>query len=388
MLRLSSRVVELVEASAGRVRASVFEDGRAGREAGRVKAALGEMLGREHLDGREYCEYIINFTAKKFARQVQKLQRYLDQVARGEDARLRDFYAHPRTDSDDKRKPEQIPIRRVDFKLDIKQISPDGEKKPSAKKTLKPSTKRRERPHHEKRREKGGETERGRAGKEQTANKLLKFYALLELNKKEFLEDYVFEEAEEQRHQKELLLRLLERNRQVNGQINNFVRRTTACLQVPLIIIPPPNRSSGDERNDSLTSRNSLRTSFVISKRRPSFHLDNSERLLESERRPEQRGVVSEREGEGAVKNVNPRRRSSHSTHRAAESKKKLFVVKPPLVFEDDMIPEAQLSPTQWLHAPMPHRFRGRNESLRLKKKPNHAPMGNAVLADSFRYQM
>jgi len=29
--------------------------------------------------------------------------------------------------------------------------------------------------------------------KGKTANKLLKFYALLELNKKEFLEDYVFE---------------------------------------------------------------------------------------------------------------------------------------------------------------------------------------------------
>jgi hypothetical protein len=130
------------------VRSSVFEDGRAGREVGRVKATLAEMLRRERLDGREYCEYIINFTAKKFARQANKLQRYLEKVAQGEDARLRDFYAQSCSDSDEKRKPEQIPIRRVNFKLDIKQIIPESEKKPSLKKTLKPSTKRRERPHH------------------------------------------------------------------------------------------------------------------------------------------------------------------------------------------------------------------------------------------------
>lgn len=84
----------------------------------------------------------------------------------------------------------------------------------------------------------------------------------------------------------------------------------------------------------------------------------------------------------------NSRRKSSYSNHRPVESKKKLFVVKPPLVFEDDMIPDAQLNPTQWMHSPLPQRFRGRNESLRLKKKPNPAPMGHAVLADSFRYQM
>jgi hypothetical protein len=84
-------------------------------------------------------------------------------------------------------------------------------------------------------------------GKEQNANKLLKFYALLELNKKEFLEDYIYEHAEEERHRKELMLRLLERNKQVNTQINNYVRRSIACLQVP--ILSPPhknNRSSGD----------------------------------------------------------------------------------------------------------------------------------------------
>lgn len=37
------------------------------------------------------------------------------------------------------------------------------------------------------------------------------------------------------------MLKLLERNKQVNTQINNYVRRSIACLQVPLI-----SRSSGD----------------------------------------------------------------------------------------------------------------------------------------------
>lgn len=32
------------------------------------------------------------------------------------------------------------------------------------------------------------------------------------------------------------------------------------------------NKSSGDERNESVSSKVSLRTSFVISKRKSSFH--------------------------------------------------------------------------------------------------------------------
>jgi hypothetical protein len=159
------------------------------------------------------------------------------------------------------------------------------------------------------------------------------------------------------------MLKLLERNRQINSQISNYVRRSSSFLPVPLIIIPPPHRSSGDERNDSLASRNSLRTSFIISKRRPSFHLDN-DRHSDGEKQP------------AVVKNISPKRRSSHSNQRPAESKKKLFVVKAPMVFEDEVIPQAQMNQTQRLHLPISNRYRERkNENVRLKKKNNPSPM-------------
>lgn len=106
-----------------------------------------------------------------------------------------------------------------------------------------------------------------------------------------------------------------------------------------------------------------------------------NEKQSDTERKKEEE---QEREG-SVVKNIS-RRRSSRSNHRDAESKKKLFVAKPPLVFQDDMIPQAQLNQTQWLHAPLSNRYR--NEHLRLKKKPNPTPMDRAVLPDNFRYLM
>jgi glutaredoxin len=62
------------------------------------------------------------------------------------------------------------------------------------------------------------------------------------------LEDYVYEEIEEEKHKHELLMKLIERNKLINTQINNFVRKSCAYIPVPLLIIPN-NKSSGDERN-------------------------------------------------------------------------------------------------------------------------------------------
>ena len=99
----------------------------------------------------------------------------------------------------------------------------------------------------------------------------------MELNsRKEFLEDYVFTEAEKGRKEQELYRKLCERNRTINQQINSHVRKSAHCLPVPLIIIPPP-RSSGDEKSsEPLSHKPSLRASFLISKRKTSFHQDSS----------------------------------------------------------------------------------------------------------------
>ena len=149
------------------------------------------------------------------------------------------------------------------------------------------------------------------------------------------------------------------------------------CLPVP--VLPAPSRSSGDERNESMTSKASLRTSFVISKRRASFHLETGEKPGKT--------VEKEKELETTIKNLNPRRRSSHSNQRVAEKSKKLFVVKAPLVFEEEIIPQAPVTQTQWLQAPLSGRGKEkRQDNIRLKRKHNVNPLENAFLPENFRY--
>jgi len=50
---------------------------------------------------------------------------------------------------------------------------------------------------------------------------------------------------------------------------------------------------------------------------------------------------------------LNPRRRSSHSNPRPQEKSKKIFVVKAPVIFEEEIIPQAPVTQTQWLQAPL-----------------------------------
>ena len=153
---------------------------------------------------------------------------------------------------------------------------------------------------------------------------------------------------EEEKHKEELMGKLLERNREINKQINGFVKKSSAF--VPAALPFAAGKSSGDERNErneSASSKLSLRTSFII-KRKSSFHFEPSDGEKKEKER-EHEGEVFER----TIRNIQPRRRSSHSTARAAEKSKKLFVVKAPMVFEEEIIPQAQLTQTQWFQAPL-----------------------------------
>lgn len=77
---------------------------------------------------------------------------------------------------------------------------------------------------------------------------------------------------------------------------------------------------------------------------------------------------------------MNPRRKSSHSTHRNEKSKK-LVVVKAPMLFEEEIIPQAPLNQTQWFQAPLTVKVREKKtENIRLKKKSNVSPLENACL--------
>jgi hypothetical protein len=93
------------------------------------------------------------------------------------------------------------------------------------------------------------------------------------------------------------------------------------------------------------------------------------DRLLDSERK----------DLSTTIRNFNPRRRTSHSNHR--EKSKKLVVVKAPMLFEEEIIPQAQITPTQWLQAPLTVKCKDKkNENIRMKRKTNVNPLENAFL--------
>ncbi len=63
-----------------------------------------------------------------------------------------------------------------------------------------------------------------------------------------------------------------------------------------------------------------------------------------------------------------------------------MFVVKAAVLFEEE-IPQAQISQTQWLQAPLTVKGREkRTENIRLKRKNNVNPLENAFLPENFRY--
>jgi hypothetical protein len=51
------------------------------------------------------------------------------------------------------------------------------------------------------------------------------------------------------------------------------------------------------------------------------------------------------------------------------------------MVFEDEAIPQAQVTHTQWLQAPMSLKRGKNNENIRLKRKHGPNPLENANLA-------
>lgn len=52
-------------------------------------------------------------------------------------------------------------------------------------------------------------------------------------------------------------------------------------------------------------------------------------------------------------------------------------MVKAPIVFEDEVIPQVQINQTQWLQHPLSNKYRGerKNDNIRLKRKGNPNPL-------------
>jgi hypothetical protein len=73
-LRLSSRLLEILEASTARIRKGIFDEGgRTSKEFTRFKLHLQKIVKKEPFNVSEYVDYIITFCLNKFNHQVAKL---------------------------------------------------------------------------------------------------------------------------------------------------------------------------------------------------------------------------------------------------------------------------------------------------------------------------
>ncbi len=65
---------------------------------------------------------------------------------------------------------------------------------------------------------------------------------------------------------------------------------------------------------------------------------------------------------------------------------KRIFVIKTPMNFDDEVIPKVEMSNAAWVQAPLTGRDKNRrNQHIRLKKRNNPVPLDEKYLPDSFR---
>ncbi len=123
-----------------------------------------------------------------------------------------------------------------------------------------------------------GQTVSPKKNKQATANKLIKMYGLMELNKKQFLQDYIYEKNKEEQQKARILNILMEKNKAIREQIRQYKHKTINYQEKIRENHKNLLQVSSDENHfsrnqSSAASKISLRTSFVISKRRSSFQL-------------------------------------------------------------------------------------------------------------------
>jgi hypothetical protein len=122
MLRLSSRLIEMLDTSMARVRNSIFEEGgRADKEFLRFKLQLNKILKREPLAVADYAQCILSFTGSKFHRQLARIQKYVGKVELGEDIYLRELYCKDNSDvevsPDERRRGDKKTLRKAEGRV-------------------------------------------------------------------------------------------------------------------------------------------------------------------------------------------------------------------------------------------------------------------------------
>ena len=123
----------------------------------------------------------------------------------------------------------------------------------------------------------------------------------------------------------------------------------------------------------------------MISKRKPSFTADSGGSDKSDFQVKNQPNLPFSK----TIKNMAAKRRSSEQKHikQSLNRSKKIFVVKSPLNFDDDILPKAHLTQVGWAALPLTNKNSKsrRNQGLRLKKRNNPMPMDEKFLPQSFR---
>lgn len=80
--------------------------------------------------------------------------------------------------------------------------------------------------------------------------------------------------------------------------------------------------------------------------------------------------------------------KTSQSKARPAQkASKKIFVAKSPMLFEDEIIPKAEVTNRGWNQTPLTGREKARrNENIRLKRQNNPCPLDATTLGNSFHF--
>ena len=388
MRRLQARVFEVLEESVQKVGGSLFsENGKLGVEFIRLKKSMIKVVKKEHVDMHEFAALILGFSRAKYRKQIFKLETYLQKLEEGSCISLRDLYAHK--DRSDVSSPDEKPSKpkpstsKKPKKLANDSSSPN--KRASVKKVANPELRPKRMKHSKRDESVGSDKVKEAPGKKATAVKLLKYYAMLELKKPEFLEDYAYErEPEEQK--KQLLSSLLEKNKANGEQIKAFTRKCEGFSSQRHLV---PNESSDDNHSacipasESMRSRkNSAQKSFVIHPRKPSYTFDPTDRS-------DVEWSKQELPPSKTIKNLpNGKRPAQSNTPRKRTQSKRLLVQKQPVMFEEELIPKASLTRNEWMPAPLTNKDKLRkNEQLRLKKRNNPCPIESHCLPESFDFK-
>lgn len=192
------RVQEIMEESVSKMQNSIFdENGKIKIEFSRLRKSLHKIVKNDQIDLHEFCNSIINFTKSKYRKQINRIETYLKKLETGEHVSLREMFSQKNGSDVSVSPDEKISKNRAgNIKRPLKFSEHSGSESPAKKGSVKKVNNLVTKPKRTlnlksmvKRDESVGsdkptKEKEQKSEKKMAAEKLLKFYAMLELNKK------------------------------------------------------------------------------------------------------------------------------------------------------------------------------------------------------------